>query len=78
MSIYVKQLGFIVCGLFIFVSGRTQGNEPVLSVVKKIEYTPVTNQAKTGTCWSFSTTSLIESQTTKNGFGNLISLKCLP
>ncbi len=37
--------------------------------VKAVEYTPVKNQASTGTCWSFSTISLIESQTMKAGLG---------
>ena len=34
---------------------------PVFKEVKKIEATPVKNQAMTGTCWCFSTTSLVES-----------------
>lgn len=40
-----------------------------LSPVSSVEYTSVKNQANSGTCWSFSTTSLVESQSIKNGLG---------
>ena len=40
-----------------------------LSVLKKVPHTPIKNQASTGTCWSFSTVSLVESETMRNGFG---------
>ncbi len=36
------------------------------TVVKSNAVTPVKNQARTGTCWSFSTSSLLESQFIKN------------
>jgi bleomycin hydrolase len=36
---------------------------PELTLVKQIDHTSVKDQANTGTCWSFSTTSLVESQT---------------
>jgi bleomycin hydrolase len=39
------------------------------TVIKKNAATPVKNQAATGTCWSFSTTSLVESQSIKNNLG---------
>jgi bleomycin hydrolase len=39
------------------------------TVIKSIPATAVKNQAMTGTCWAFSTTSLVESQALKNKLG---------
>lgn len=41
------------------------------TVVKSLPATPVKNQAMTGTCWCFSTTSLVESQCLKNNVGEM-------
>jgi len=48
-----------------------QTSAPDLVVIKKVDYSPIKNQANTGTCWSFSATSLVESQTLKSGFGDV-------
>lgn len=41
------------------------------TVVKSLPATPVKNQAMTGTCWCFSTTSLVESQCLKSNLGEM-------
>lgn len=38
--------------------------------------TPVKNQASTGTCWCFATTSFMESELLRMGKGDMIFLKC--
>ena len=40
-----------------------------LVLIKSAGYTSIKDQANTGTCWSFSVTSLIESQSLKRGLG---------
>ncbi len=51
-------------------SALAQASADSFTELKKAPYTPIKNQANSGTCWSFSTTSLVESQTIKNGFGD--------
>lgn len=53
------------------VLNASKGNngKPEFSIIKKIMATSVKDQAATGTCWSFSTTSLVESQSLKNNLG---------
>ncbi len=60
-------------GALLLGSGILQAQEvkvPLdLQAVKILETTPVKNQARTGTCWSFATTSFIESELIRMGKG---------
>jgi bleomycin hydrolase len=48
-----------------------QGSSTDNASVKQVPYTSIKNQSNSGTCWSFSTTSLLESQTMKAGLGEM-------
>lgn len=61
-----------VTGVISFTAfAQTKTNKPgsdyEFTVVKEIEATPVQNQHRTGTCWSFSTLSFIESEMIRKG-----------
>lgn len=62
-----RTLCYLIIGCAMSAHAQPAASE--LEIVKKTEYTPIKNQANTGTCWSFSTTSLLESTTMKGGFG---------
>jgi len=46
---------------------KSDSNKYVFTVVKNIENTPVKNQASSGTCWSYSTNSFLESEMIRMG-----------
>ena len=58
--------GGILIGLSFQISAQTlRGYQ--FSEIKKIAETPVKSQDQTGTCWSFSTSSFLESEFLRNG-----------
>lgn len=66
-----KKPGLLLVGILICAESLAQSASTThsLSVIKSVPYTPIKNQANSGTCWSFSITSLVESQAIKNGLG---------
>lgn len=51
-----------------FAQPLREGHE--MATLSKVEHTSVKSQGNTGTCWSFSTVSLVESQTMKANLGD--------
>jgi bleomycin hydrolase len=55
-------VGFLLSAAFLFAQTSTPITAPQFFDVKILKATPVKNQAMTGTCWCFATTSLLESE----------------
>jgi len=53
---------FVACLLAFAVAGGLAAQGYCFTEIRKIEATPVKNQASTGTCWCFATTSFMESE----------------
>ncbi|WP_321348407.1 C1 family peptidase [uncultured Draconibacterium sp.] len=45
-----------------------KGDKEEFTIVKEVKHTPVISQGRTGTCWSFATTSFLESEIMRKGF----------
>lgn len=56
-------------GLSFFITGRAQEEGYMFTNIVNQKATPVKNQAATGTCWCFATTSFIESELLRKGKG---------
>lgn len=75
-----KIILFSIVSITAFTSNAQNNVAPVVkadplaatefTAIKNNAATPVKNQAMTGTCWAFSTTSLLESQLMKNNLGS--------
>ncbi len=63
----------VVLVMVTLVTSAAAAQEPgfVFDVVASVETTPVKNQARTGTCWSFATTSFLETELMRMGKGPL-------
>jgi len=59
----------LITTLLLFTASLTaQGQKEEFTIIKEVPHTPVTNQGSTGTCWSFATTSFLESEIMRKGF----------
>jgi bleomycin hydrolase len=57
----------------VYPQGKKWKTDPYeFTMVKEVKTTPVKNQSKTGTCWSFATTSFVETELIRMGKGEHI------
>ncbi len=56
----------VLISSFVFAQPSAENSREEFTAIKLLPATSVKNQANTGTCWCFSTTSLVESQCIKN------------
>jgi bleomycin hydrolase len=65
----MKKLSQLLVFTFCFsISLFSQEEKEVFTIEKEIKHLPVISQGSTGTCWSFATTSFLESEIIRNGF----------
>lgn len=64
----MKHIALFITLLLIATSLFAQEEKEKFTIVKEIKHTPVTSQGNTGTCWSFTTTSFLESEIMRQGF----------
>lgn len=70
----MKNIYFTLISLALFLTNTSlfaQIENFKFETIKEIPHTSVKNQAKTGTCWSFGTTSFIESELMRMGKGTI-------
>ncbi|HSO85158.1 MAG TPA: C1 family peptidase [Draconibacterium sp.] len=65
----MKKLSQLLVFTFCFsISLFSQEEKEVFTIEKEIKHLPVISQGSTGTCWSFATTSFLESEIIRKGF----------
>ncbi|QNK62451.1 aminopeptidase [Pedobacter sp. PAMC26386] len=65
----MKRILFLIFGIGAALFAQAQENP--LKTIKDNAVTSIKNQGKSGTCWNYSTTSLVESETLRKGLGEL-------
>ena len=63
----MKNIGFIICALISLSLLAQSDSTYQFRIIKDIQTTSVKNQGKSGTCWSFSTSSFLESELIRMG-----------
>ena len=59
---------FVVLAFCFAQSSFGQEEKEIFNIEKEIKHLPVISQGSTGTCWSFATTSFVESEIIRKGF----------
>ncbi len=59
---------FLLLGCFFSITVFAQEEDELFTIEKEISHLPVINQGNTGTCWSFATTSFLESEIIRKGY----------
>jgi bleomycin hydrolase len=67
MGIKILPLILVLTVFWVF-TGYGQEEKEVFAIEKEIRHLPVISQGSTGTCWSFATTSFLESEIIRKGF----------
>lgn len=60
----------LLLNLFLCCSLWVKAQEAPLKIIKENQATSIKNQGQTGTCWNYSTTSLVESESIRKGLLN--------
>lgn len=64
----MKYFSQVLLFFFVVLSVTAQNEKKTFTIETAIEHTPVISQGSTGTCWSFATTSFLESEIIRKGF----------
>lgn len=64
----MKLLSVLFVIVFSFSIAFAEEEKEEFTIVKEVKHTPVISQGRTGTCWSFATTSFLESEIMRKGF----------
>lgn len=72
MNSFSRMLWVLLISILLseFAAGQPSPSNGGSTFSKTVPHTPIKDQANSNTCWSFSVTSLVESQSIRNGYGS--------
>jgi len=71
-SIFAAVMLILIVPFLVSAQGKKKKEQYEFTMIKEVKTTPVKNQAKTGTCWSFAAMSFIETELIRMGKGEHI------